>query len=215
MVAFVGFHFVLSSLPVRRKLIERLGEGRFTGVYSLLVAVALVAILVSWVYAPYLPVWEAPGWTRWIPNVVMPFAILLALAGFTTPSATTPGLATLPPPTGMLRVTRHPSLWGFTLWAASHTIPNGDLRSLVVFSGIFVLAVGGMLHIDARRAATQGDAWRDYLRQTSILPFGAILAGRQTFSLREIRAWRFAVAILVWIAILHVHRLVLGVSPFP
>ncbi|MBX3275299.1 MAG: hypothetical protein KF729_33850 [Sandaracinaceae bacterium] len=216
-LAFVLGHFVLSSRPVREPLIARLGARGFTAGYSLLVLAAFVWLLFEWVYAPYVELFRPPGWTRWIPNVVMPFAYVLLVAGFTTKSPTVAGAdaAAEAGPIGIVRITRHPALWGFAAWGLSHLATNGDLRSLALMGGLAVLALGGMLHIDSRRRASGGAAWRAFEDQTSVLPFAAILRGQPWPTLRELGLWRVAVGVVGWAAMLHLHRAVIGVGPLP
>src|SRR3546814_780255 len=114
--------------------------------------------------APVAPLWTPPAWTRWVPVLAMPVALLLAVCAFTTRNVTAVGgenQSAAPDPTpGIMRITRHPFLIGAALWAATHLLANGDAASLVLFGGILVLTVGGMLHIDHRRRATMGSGWR-------------------------------------------------------
>ena len=42
------------------------------------------------------------------------------------------------PPRGMIRVTRHPMLWSFAIWAAVHILGNGDTASIVFFGAILI-----------------------------------------------------------------------------
>jgi uncharacterized membrane protein len=46
------------------------------------------------------------------------------------------------------------------------------------------------------------------------VPFGAILSGRNRFSVREYFDWRFAVALALFVALLFAHVHIFGVSPF-
>ena len=60
------------------------------------------------------------------------------------------------PATGILRITRHPFLWGGLIWAVTHFIANGDLASLVLFGGFVVLTIAGPISIDRKRARKLG-----------------------------------------------------------
>jgi uncharacterized membrane protein len=77
--------------------------------------------------------------------MVMPVAALLFVGGLTTPNPTIAGKAfidnEIAPPSGVLRITRHPMMWAFGLWACSHLIANGDLASLLFFGAIAALAL--------------------------------------------------------------------------
>jgi uncharacterized membrane protein/cytochrome c551/c552 len=214
---FVVGHLALSSAPFRGWIVARLGAGGFAGLYSLVAALSLTAIVWGWTRAPYVVLFEPPTWTRWIPNVVMPFAFVLMVLGYTTPSPTAAGMEkrAADGPRGIHRITRHPALWSFGLWGLAHIPPNGDLRSTLVFVGIAFLAFAGMVHIDLRRAASGGEAWERFERETSVFPFVAIVAKRQRLVLGELGWWKILVALLVWGGMLHFHRLFYGVSPLP
>ena len=116
---------------------------------------------------------------------------------------------------GVLRVTRHPFLWGVAIWAAYHLAANGDLASVILFGAFLVLAIFGTFSIDAKRQRKLGAQWATFARQTSNLPFGAILGARNTLKLGEYFDWRFLVALLVFVVVLFAHARVIGVSPFP
>lgn len=222
-VLFVGGHFLLSSLAVRRPLVSRLGDSGFRVLYSLFAAVTFVWMVVAYGDAPLLEVWTPPVAFRWIPIVVMPFASLLVVAGLSTRNLTAVGgerLArvgsgsekTAP---GIVSVTRHPALWGFTLWALSHLAVNGDLASIVLMAGIAVLSLGGMVHIDQRREEELGAAWGPTKLTTSTIPFAAIASGRTRFDWRGIGWGRLAGALALYVALLYLHPWIAGVAVIP
>ena len=118
-------------------------------------------------------------------------------------------------PTGIQRVTRHPMLWSFAIWAAVHMLGNGDTASLVFFGAFLLTALAGMPSIDAKLARRRPEAWTELAAATSILPFGAIAAGRNRLVLGEI-GWLTALAgLLAWAAMLHLHSRLIGVAPVP
>ena len=90
---------------------------------------------------------------------------------------------------GMLRITRHPFLWGAAIWARGHIIVNGDIASLILFGSLLILALIGSVLIDAKRLRKMGESYRAFMAQTSNVAFAAILAGRRTLTLSEI-GWR-------------------------
>jgi len=164
-VAFVGGHFLLSSAPLRTPLVKTFGPGGFTPLYALLVGAAFVWMLTAYGAAPAVVLWYPPPALRWVPLLVMPFALFLAVAGLTTPSPTLVGgenvvarAAGTPHRLvgGIFTVTRHPFLWGTTLWAVSHLLANGTVADVILMGGILVLSLAGMRHIDRRREAALG-----------------------------------------------------------
>jgi uncharacterized membrane protein/mono/diheme cytochrome c family protein len=216
---FVGLHLLLSSANVRKRLVAKLGAKKFSALYSVCAAIGLIGMIVSFRSAPYVEVWLPPRALRWVPAIVMPISVLLLIAGFSTKSATTVGTGSVAADPdaarGIFTITRHPALWGFTLWAAAHLLANGELRAILVFVAILVLAVRGMLAIDRRRAAELGETWEGYRAKTSLVPFEAIIRGKNKLDLRGIGLVRVLAAAFVYVAILHMHALVIGASPMP
>jgi uncharacterized membrane protein len=220
---FPGLHFLLSSIPVRKRLIAMVKPRGFAILYSLCAFATFIAMIVFYRTAPYIEVWSAPRWTRWIPDLAMPVALLFLVAGFSTPSPTAVGGSSAlvaDGPKGIQAITRHPANWGFAIWAMAHLATNGELHVILVALSILILAFGGMLHIDARRASSSTteenrDAWAKYKAKTSVIPFLAIVTGRAKISFREIGIVRVLIAGFVYFAILHTHALIIGASPFP
>jgi uncharacterized membrane protein len=114
---------------------------------------------------------------------------------------------------GMLRITRHPFLWGVAFWAAAHLLTNGDAASLVLFGSLLLLALLGPPSIDAKRARALGEKWAPFKAQTSNVPFAAILGGRQTLKLGEIGWWRILLAFALFAIVLWAHPRMFGVAP--
>ncbi len=216
---FVFGHLGLSSLAVRRRLIDRLGSGAFQGLYSLIALISMLWMSWGWSSAPYVELWVAPAWTRYLPLLGMPVVCVLFVLGVSTPSPTTAGqenrLSSEDAVQGILKITRHPSLWSFALWGVLHIPTNGDLASVILFGSVAFLAFVGMAHIDARRRATQGEAWQAFAQQTSALPFLAIVQGRTHLTRKDISLVRLSAALVVYVALLYTHTLFVGVSPFP
>jgi len=213
-LAFVLGHIGLSSLGVRRPLIQKLGDKGFQGIYSILILATFVWMIFAYRAAPYVELWRAPPWTRWIPVVIMPITFFFMVCGFSTKNPTAAGQekGVSAEPHGIVRITRHPALWSFALWGMAHIPPNGDVASLCIFSGIVFLALAGMHHIDSRRKASLGEAWEPFAAKTSLVPFARGGVGK---ALAEIGVVRFVVVILLYVGMLHGHRLVIGVSAMP
>ncbi len=213
-LAFVLGHIGLSSFPVRRPIARKLGDKGFQGLYSILILASFAWMLFAYRAAPYVEIWRAPPWTRWIPLTVMPIAFFFMVCGFSTKNPTAAGQekTVSVEPRGIVRITRHPGLWSFALWGMAHVPPNGDVASLLLFGGITFLAIAGMLHIDSRRRATLGEAWEPFAAKTSLVPFARGGVGK---AMAEIGVVRFVVVILVYVGMLHGHRLLIGVSAMP
>ncbi|MEZ5859488.1 MAG: NnrU family protein [Geminicoccaceae bacterium] len=143
---FVGTHIGIAATPLRAELIERVGERLYRLLFSLVSVVALVWLIIAYGRAPTAPLsFGAPA--AGLPALVMPIALLLLVTASPQPNPTAVGQAPDPdapqPARGMLRVTRHPLMWGIALWAASHLLANPDTASVVFFGAFVVLALGG------------------------------------------------------------------------
>jgi hypothetical protein len=70
----------------------------------------------------------------------------------------------------VIRVTRHPMMWGIGLWAATHIVLKWSARTMVTALARGVLALVGARLQDAKKAALMGDAWREWSGKTSYWP---------------------------------------------
>jgi uncharacterized membrane protein len=59
-----------------------------------------------------------------------------------------------------------------------------------------------------------GAAWEPFAAQTSIVPFAAVVAGRNRLSLSEVGIWRLAMAVVAYALMLVGHAPIIGISPF-
>ena len=220
---FVLIHLLISGTRVRDALVLRLGPGPYMGLFSLVSAVVLVWLALAFGQARVSPVndvfWSVTPATRHLQAVIQLVAVLFVVIGLTTPNPTSvrqEGALDRPDVVrGMLRITRHPFLWGVALWAFGHLLVNGEAASLVLFGSMLVLALFGTVSIDAKRKRVLGAKWAVFAAQTSNPPFLAIMQGRQRLSIREIGWWRILAGLLVWAALLWAHPYIAGVPALP
>jgi uncharacterized membrane protein len=216
-VFLIGTHFGIASTPLRGELIGRVGENGYRALYSLLALVALVWLATAWRAAPHVPLWDAGAGLRHLAVTLMPLAFLLVVCAVTSPNPTVVGQKPDPdagsPAVGIIRVTRHPFMWGVALWALLHLLANGDEASVVFFGAFVVLALAGTALIDARRTRENAPGWGVFLQATSNLPFAAILQRRQRLAIGEIGLWRVALALGLYVVLLWLHPRLFGVSP--
>jgi uncharacterized membrane protein len=205
-VFWVALHLGAAG-PLRPALVARLGEGGYRGLFSGLSAVGLVWLVLAYRGAPYVALWPPAPFAMAAVLVFLGFLLLAYSLGPTNPTQVASerlgegGLQVA----GITRVTRHPMLWAFTLWALAHLLVNGHLAGLLLFGAILVTALNGMVSIDRKRAASLGAAWGDFARRTSRLPFAAILAGRSELNLGELASWRLGLGVALFIAALWLH----------
>jgi uncharacterized membrane protein len=214
---FAGIHLGVSGTHLRDRAVAALGTKGYQFTFSLATVAGLVWMAFAYDHAPYIATWDMPEWWKPIAILVMLPAVLLAVIGLATPNPTAVAQegSLSRPPQGIVRITRHPFLIGVAIWALTHLVANGDIASLIFFGTSAVVALAGMPSIDAKRRRLGGAAWQSFAAATSIMPFGAILAGRNSFNFREIGAWRPAVALVVYALMLGGHSHIVGVSPFP
>ena len=209
--AFVLTHFVPST-PLRARLAGLLGERGYLGLYSLVALATLGWMIYAYGRAPIEPLW--PG-LRVVPVVIMPFAFVFIVAGLTAKNPTAVGQEILleaeDPARGILRVTRHPLMWGILLWAGAHVLARADTKSLLFFGGFLVVAGLGTRLIDARKARAVPEAWKRFAAITSNVPFVAIAQGRNRFRPVEIGPVKVLVALIVYGGTMLAHRWLFGV----
>ena len=173
---FGASHILLSSDRVRPRIVDRIGNRAFLGVYSL-VAFAFFVPLVS-VYlghrheGPYLwTVGMTPAVT-WSLYVVLTVGVVMLVAGMISPSPTsmTAGRGD-PEVRGIHRITRHPVVMGLSWIGLFHMIPNAWATDLAFFAGFPAFGVLGALHQERRQLGTKGPAFAAYVASTPFLPF--------------------------------------------
>jgi len=215
---WVLLHFIVAG-PLRPALAARVRERGFQGLFSLLSAAGLAWLIVAYAHAPYAPLWGALPGARAMALVLVLIAFLFfaySLSGGNPTLVASPGGAQGPiAVVGITRITRDPMLWSFALWAAAHLYANGDVASVLLFGAILVTALNGMLSIDRKRKRALGAAWDEFTARTSIIPFAAILAGRNELRLDELPLWRAALGLGLFLVALFAHPHVIGVSPLP
>ena len=214
-IAFCGSHVLLSSTGLRGSLRDQLGERGFLAVYSLTALVTFAWFLMAYARAPTILLWPRQMWMALVPIVVMPLAAVLLVAGYTTPNPTAVGMERAAraddPAPGLLRVTRHPVMWAIGLWAVSHMIANGDLRSLLFFGAFAALSLGGTLLIDRKKRLALGSNWSRLAEVTSNLPFAALATGRTRLRWRDISLLRVIAGLLLYAVLYNAHALIAGV----
>jgi uncharacterized membrane protein len=218
--AFLLFHLIPNT-PIRATAIRVMGRTGYLVLFSL-ISLALMALWAAAFAAlrisPGLPMfWSMTPATRLAQIGIQLLAFQLMVAGSLTPNpANLRQEGALDQPVrGMIRITRHPFLWGMAIWASGHLLVNGEESGVIFFSAMLALALYGTLSIDARRRREYGERWRAFEAKTSSIPFAAILQGRQSLQIGEIGFWRIAASIALWAAAATAHQYVIGVRVWP
>ncbi|WP_397333658.1 MULTISPECIES: NnrU family protein [unclassified Nostoc] len=100
--------------------------------------------------------------------------------------------------TGIIRITRHPQMVGQIMWCIAHTLWLGTSFTLVTSIGLVLHHLFGVWHGDRRLSQRYGEAFAEVKQRTSIIPFKAIIDGRQSIKWQEfMRPAYLGVAIFV------------------
>src|SRR5688572_27013657 len=147
----------------RPALAARLGENGFRALFSLLSAISLGVMIWTYQLAPKVWLWLPSSQMNAVAVMIMLPVFLLLAAGLRPSNPTLAGTDLLLrdrlPITGITRVTRHPGLWAFLLWAVAHMIANGDLATQLLCAAIGLTALNGMWSIDRKKRRKLGAAY--------------------------------------------------------
>lgn len=220
---FVLLHLLVSGTRLRDTLTARMGDGPYMGLFSLASVAGLAWLGFAFAAGRGEP-WNQTYWTltpatRWAQIALQAVAFQFIVVGQMTRNPTSVrqegALERADAVQGVLRITRHPFLWGMALWSAGHLLVNGDRASIVLFGSLLALALFGTASIDAKRRRKLGPTWDAFAAQTSNVPFAAILSGRQTLRPGEIGPVKPLVALAIWVALMVAHPFLIGVPALP
>ncbi len=215
LIGFVAIHVGVSATGLRARLVGAIGEWPYRAVFSL-VSLGLLIWMIQGYGAvradPFdplnEPLWLPPPWLRWPAIVIGLSAIALVVTGMLTPGPTQAGfeksLQKPEPARGILRITRHPFLWGAALWGVAHLMVNGERIGIMLFGALAAMVLFGARSIDRKGAARDPEGWARFAAVTSNAPFAAIIQGRNKLDLGEI-GWRGLVGVAAAFAVAWIH----------
>lgn len=209
-------HFSAST-ALRPAFVKRFGEGPWLGLYSLVSLVAFGWLIQAWRAAPTVWLFPPSVGARHALLALMPLPAILVVASVMAPN---PALSMREgllgrEPVGILRITRHPMLWGIGLWAVLHMVANPDQASWWMFGSLAALCFLGMPLQDHKKRRDLGEAWGQWESVTSNLPFGAIASGRTAFALDGGLGWQIGLGVVVYAILLWTHPWLAGVAVIP
>lgn len=163
MSAFVLSHVLISRTALRPWLIARLGRRVYLGAYSLLSVVLLGWVILALLGADRTVLWATPVWAYPFAAACSMLAVVLITVGALTPNPYSVAFRSDgfdPQRPGIIGWTRHPLVWGLTLWGAAHIPANGEWPALLLFGGsaLFGIVGIGFLERRANRDATPAHA---------------------------------------------------------
>jgi len=218
-ITFFAMH-LFPSTRFRPAAIRALGEGAYLGLFSVISLVSLVWLTNAFWNAPYgEKLWAMPAAWLWLKAALILMALIFTMGGASTPNPSLPGggkaLLRGDLSQGIFAITRHPLMWGIGIWAMAHLISQGTVRGILFFGSFALTALAGAWLQDKRKLHSLGAGWAAFEKQTSFLPFAALIEGRAHLSLSALGWWRVGLAVILWAAVLHFHYQLFGVHPLP
>jgi uncharacterized membrane protein len=214
---FVGMHLLLSSEPIRARLIAFLGVQPFRGVYSLVALGTFIPMLVAFGHHKHAgmmlwnlrdePIARAVTW------LLMFVALILVIGGLINPNPAAIGAPTRDRPSGILKITRHPSFVAFVCFGLGHLLMNGWTGDVVFFGGFVVLGVAGGIHQDYRKLREIGAPYREFLAATSFFPGAALMGRRAEWSHSDMPWTAITLGIVAGIVLVIFHPHMFGGFP--
>ena len=139
LVLFLGIHSVsIVAEGWRDSTIQRVGEGAWKGIYSLVSLAGFGLIVWGYGEARLDPVllYAPPAWLRHVGMLVLlPVFPLLVAVYF---------------PGRIKRVAKHPMLLATKLWALAHLLMNGMLADVLLFGGFLIWAIADRISMKRR-----------------------------------------------------------------
>jgi uncharacterized membrane protein len=188
----LGFAVAHSGLASLRTRGEAIIGARLYRVLFALVSIPLAVILVVYFFNHRydgLLLWQVQGVTGvktlvWILSAISFFFLypatfnLLEIAAIQKPQVHLYE-------TGILRVTRHPQMVGQVIWCIGHTLWLGTSFTLLTSLGLIAHHLFAVWHGDRRLENRYGEAFLKIKERTSVVPFLAIIDGRQSLKWQE------------------------------
>jgi len=112
--------------------------------------------------------------------------------------------------TGIIRITRHPQMVGQVIWCIAHTLWIGTSFTLLTSVGLVLHHLFAVWHGDRRLLARYGEAFVAAKSRTSVIPFLALLQGRQTLNLQEFLRPSYAGVVGFILLLWWAHPLLIG-----
>jgi uncharacterized membrane protein len=188
----VGFAIVHSGLASLRPWAEtKIGARAFRVIFALAslgIAVPMVIYFFNHRYDGA-QLWDLQG----VPGIKGAIATLSAISFFFLYPATFNLLeiAAIQKPTvhlyetGIIRISRHPQMVGQVIWCFAHMLWLGTSFMVVTCAGLVAHHLFAVWHGDRRWLAKHGAAFAAAQARTSVVPFAAIVQGRQQLVWQE------------------------------
>lgn len=184
--AFALSHLLLTSQ--RQKLIAAMGGTAYSLIFTVIAFACFIPLVML-----YLDHRHQGGLLLTLPSWVGQLGIVLSVLGITgviaslfqpSPTGAMPSGHQLSH--GLTRITRHPMFMFLGIWGLGHCLLNPFMTDVLFFAGFPVFAIIGCAHQDHRKRHAQGERLEQFFAETSLLPFVAILSGRNKMATSEL-----------------------------
>lgn len=128
---FTLLHLIRTFAPgFRQSMIDRIGEGPWRGVFSLVSLAALVFLVFAFGKARQGTgmLYSTPFWMAHVTILLMLIAMICLAASFF-------------PPGRIASAVKHPMVLSVKIWALAHLLANGETSSVILFGAILIWAV--------------------------------------------------------------------------
>jgi uncharacterized membrane protein len=139
LLLFLVTHGFTAMRKQRAAVIDRIGEVPYKALNGILSLVAVLMIAYGfgdWRAEGAPQLWYPPVWTRHLALLLMFFACVLLVAGYTS---------------GRIKaVLKYPFLVGVKVWALAHLLANGDLPTIILSLVVLAWAVNARISMRRR-----------------------------------------------------------------
>ncbi|MBV8454731.1 MAG: hypothetical protein JOZ29_21040, partial [Deltaproteobacteria bacterium] len=199
------------------RLVGLVGVQPFRGIYSLVAIGTFIPMVVVFGRNKHAGsmLWNLRGVpvARGLTWLLMFAAVILLVAGLINPNPAAIAAPSRNRPTGILKITRHPSFVAFVCFGLGHLLMNGWTGDTIFFSGFAVLGIGGGVHQDRRKLQEIGEPYREFLAATSFFPGNALIGRRIEWSRDDMPWTAVVIGIAVALVLVTFHSLMFGGSP--
>ncbi|KAI9141660.1 hypothetical protein BKA69DRAFT_387045 [Paraphysoderma sedebokerense] len=217
--AFAGSHLYMSHPPNRKQLISVLGsKEKFLGVYSAVSFITFIPTTLLYIKARRSgftggQIWQENILTKLLGGGIKALGLISLGQAISAPQLYKPTPEDQPrielptdkskkhiEPVGIQRISRHPLFLGFALLGVGNILTRGALVDIAYWTGFPALWYVGSIHQDMRYKE-EGLIPSEYFNKTSVLPFEAVVEGKQDLNTawKEMRKDNIAVAL--WSAV--------------
>jgi uncharacterized membrane protein len=213
---FSGTHIIGSSIPVRNLFISRMGILGFKIIYSIVALSTFIPLCYVYFnnrHSGYF--YYNPGYLLiLLAHFIMLGAFFVLLQGLVTanPMTTMAEMSgkVVRSAQGIQRITRHPQNFAFGLFGLAHLLTNPYVGDWIFFGGFIVYGIVSSVHQDRRLLATGSAGVKQFLADTSAVPFAMIISRKHRLAPEEYHPPALAAAVVLFILVRLLHPVLFG-----